>query len=115
MNKVEMKEVIIITNELGKEIFTKEGELIASMPNLKKAEGITFVPDVAPRNTLSCRIKEVMKNHNFKLTELAELTGIAQSALSMMKNRKLKMSRKNAIKMQESGLGDAKSWIDLKV
>lgn len=110
-NKVEVKEVIIITNELGTEVFTKEGELIASLEKKVQSENVA-APDY---NTIANRLKKVIETRRINYTQLAELTGIAQGSISMMKNRKHGISRKNAIKMQKAGLGDAKAWLDLKV
>lgn len=126
-NQVEVKEVIIITNELGKEVFTREGELIASMPRTVVSEmgfkgvDMTTIDPIenknisVDRNTYSVRIMDILKNHDFMLKDLSELTGISRSVLSNLKNRKQKMSRSTAIKMQQAGLGDAKSWLELKV
>jgi hypothetical protein len=110
-NKVEVKEVIIITNELGTEVFTKEGELIASLEKKVQSENVES-PDY---NTVANRIKKILEMRKITCSELSDITGITKGSISQMKNRKSKISRKNAIRMQKAGLGDAKAWLDLKV
>ncbi len=108
-NKLEFVEVIIVTNELGKEVFTKEGKLLASIKKPKK------VDEVLSYNTVAKRLDTVIRTHNISASALAKKAGIPQGAMSVMRNAKSTMSRKNAIRMQEAGFGDAKSWLNLKI
>ena len=111
-NQLEFMEVIVVTNELGKEIFTKEGQLLFSET---PKTGVGIRPSVSKLNTLGGRLTQLLKSKKMSSKKLAELTGINQSSISMMKTGKLGMSRESAIKFQEAGFGDAKSWLDLSI